>query len=153
MLNRVACWFHLGFWTSAFTVWLAVTIGNHPNWTLRITCTAILVGMSAAYSILWTPRNWNAKHVVASSFALLACGFFTALSISRIYDAVIGPDPRRFSFWTNLWMDTAVLIVNTSVAAAAAWLLGRLSGRSLWSIRSETADAAPTPVGTQESRR
>jgi hypothetical protein len=151
-LNKAAWCFHFVFWICAFGIWLAATTGNHPDWIMRILATAILVGMSALYSIRWAPRKLTAKHLFFSSLALLGCGLVTAIVIRVIYDAWIGPDPRRFSLLVNLAMDTAVLLVNTVLAAVVAWTVKQLTGRPVWMLRPAKTETL-TPIGNTGSQR
>ena len=151
-MNKSALYFHFGFWSCTFCFWLVLTTGNHPDWTLRILATGILVGMSALYAIRWSPRKLTAKHLFASSLALLGCGLVAAVTISLIYDAWIGPDPRRFSLLANLSMDTAVLLVNTVLAAVFAWTVKQLTGRPVWMLRPAKTETL-TPIGNTGSQR
>ena len=135
-LNKAAVMFHSSFWPVAFTAWLLSTTAYHPNWTLRVVCTFILVAASAIYACCFAPPERTFPAIAFSSLALLACGIVTAVLIHVVYDWSIGPDPRRFGLAQNILMDTAVVLFNTVCAYVTARVLQRALGRSLWRLRS-----------------
>ena len=135
-VNRAAIAFHSVFWVAAFVFWLVTTRSYHPNWTLRVACTSILVGASAVFAILFSPRVVTWKSAVAGLFALVIIGFVTATAIHVLYDLLIGPDPRRFSFPQNLWMDIVFVFTNAAIAWLVCCLFSFATGRSAWRIRS-----------------
>ena len=145
--NRDAVYFHTLYWMAAYGVWLMLTMSYHPNWTLRLIATALLVGGSAFYACCLTPRAWSGWPWIRSGMALIGCGVTTALMIHVIYDMLLGPDPRRFPLANNMVMDTAFVLFNTAIAALVAWILSRLTSKSLWPLFP-----APTqPVEGQDS--
>lgn len=127
--------FHVVFWITAYLVWLCLTTANHPNWTLRFLCTLVLVGASAIYTCYFSPRSARWNRPATSVFMLVVSGFFAALVIHGLYDWSIGPDPRRFPFLTNLWMDTVIVAFNSLIAALFAGCVYLVFRRNVWSIR------------------
>ena len=57
-------------------------------------------------------------------------GVLSAVTISAIYDRLLGPDPRRFGFASNVLMDTAVVIAAMALAAGVLYLLARRATRN-----------------------
>ena len=74
------------------------------------------------------PRQRTRRALLKTLAALLACGVTAALVIHAVYDAMIGPDPRRFGLLQNIGMDTAIILFNTVVALTFASILSRVSG-------------------------
>lgn len=135
-VNKSAILFHATFWPAAYCVWLVTTTDYHPNGTLRVLCTFLLVGMSALYACCCTPRQRSFRAISISLLALLACGLGAALLIDLVYDWSIGPDPKRFGLARNIAMDTAVVLFNTLCAYVLAMLLESFLGRPLWQLRN-----------------
>lgn len=134
-VNRFASYFHIAFWVFAFLIWLSGTTAHHPNWTLRITCTLVLILMSALYACCFTPRAISVGSIVVSLISLCGCGVFAAILIHLLYDSLIGPDPRRFGFVSNIAMDTAIVAFNTILAACFASIVRATTGRPTWFLR------------------
>ena len=133
-MNKKAVIFHSVIWIAAYFFWLFFTKANHPTWPLRIICTFMLVGASATYSCFFVPTSLEYRRIVASIFALIVIGVLTAVVIHFIYDALLGPDPRRFSLVSNIWMDTLFVLVNTLVAGLLAWLASAVFGKKVWRL-------------------
>lgn len=120
--------FHTVFWLTLNVVWLLSTTANHPNWTLAVSCTSILTLASAVFAYCYMPHQRTRRALLKTLAALLACGVTAALVIHAVYDAMIGPDPRRFGLLQNIGMDTAIILFNTVVALTFASILSRVSG-------------------------
>ena len=128
--------FHLLYWSSAYFCWLFSTTTSHPNWTLRILCTGVLVTASAVYACRFTPQKLELKNVTFSVVMLMLCGTLAALLIHVLYDALLGPDPRRFSLTSNVIMDITFVLVNTLIAATVATMLFFTTGISMWRCKN-----------------
>ncbi len=126
----------LAGWAALWGFWVAASRRNHPNLTLNLTASALLVATfaGAAYlNHLWLiPRLGQARRFVAYGVALvvvmggLALGCAAAIHLA--YDVLWGPDPARFGFWTNVGMEFGLVAFHVGAIAAGAWLLGRLRG-------------------------
>ncbi len=135
-MNRPAVIFHAGFWSVAFLFWAMCTKAHHPTVVVRLLSTLILVGTSAVYACCGSPRGWTTKQLARAAVALIVAGFVAATLIYWIYDALVGPDPRRFSFLTNVWIDAVFVLVQTTIAALGAWSVHKITRRQVWSLRA-----------------
>lgn len=135
VLNVNAVVFHSLYWLVAYFGWLFATVNYHPSWTLRILCTAILVVASAGYSCFFSPRQLSLKSFLRSSAALIVIGVVAAIAIHLIYDAILGPDPRRFPLTSNLVMDTVFVLANSCIAGLIAWAFSKLVRRNVWDLK------------------
>ena len=134
-MHKTACNFNLVYCSCVFSFWLMLTSVNHPTWTLRVVCTSILVGASVVYSVLLCPTRTGVREFSLGILRLLGCGFLAAAAIHMVYNQQVGPDPRRFTFLSNVLMDTEFVLVNTLAAIAAAWFARQIVGRSLRRLR------------------
>jgi hypothetical protein len=131
-MNTNALVFHTVYWFVAYILWLSMTTAHHPTWTLRILCTGVLIAASALFACRFTPSELNLRQIALSVIGVIVCGSGAALLIHGTYDVLLGPDPRRFAFTSNLVMDIAFVFVNTIAAAIVATALSRPTGRQLW---------------------
>ena len=143
-IDATALIFHIVFWLAAFFFWLFFTQANHPNWTLRILCTWILVDSSALFACFFSPRQFKPGPLFRSALLLAICGTAAALLIHVFYDALLGPDPLRFSLLSNIAMDIAFVLVNTLISAIVAALFTVTTGRPVWRIIVPTGSFGET---------
>jgi len=81
------------------------------------------------------------RRIALSSLALGLIGLATALVIHVIYDALLGPDPRRFKLTTNIVMDTTFVLINVLVAAMVAWAVAVATRFPVWHLRRSSENA------------
>lgn len=114
----------LAVWLALWAFWTLATRAYHPDLRLASLATACLVAASAAAvhldARLLVPRYLRARrpaaYAVALAAILLACGLLAAATIHLLYDALLGPDPRRFSFAVNVALDTAFVALHVAAA-------------------------------------
>ncbi len=104
---------------------------NHPTLALDAAATSVLIGASVIAFVLlartapFDGRPTSAAQTLIAALTICAlCGLAAAATITGIYNVMDGPDPRRFSFATNVKLDTivvavGVLLVTTSKGSPA----------------------------------
>ncbi len=129
-------------WSLVFVIWLIVARNNHPTFALNFVSTFILVISSAASFRVWRTGfrgRSAAARVILRTISTVALGTLAAVVIHLVYDAIRGPDPLRFSFVSNVAMDTAFVAIHT----LPAWLVCSLWKRAatLRGTGEKSADA------------
>lgn len=120
-------------WIGLWGFWVFVSRHNHPTLLLDCLATALLVAaFAAAVYFNWrilVPRFLRTRRLFAYWASLLAVvsalSAADALVISKVYDFVWGPDPRRFGFWVNFGLEFALICIYLLAAACVAWLVRR----------------------------
>jgi len=110
-------------WGLVFAFWFFVSRNNHPTLLLNALATSVLVGCSAAGVLVWQQAFSRRSFVVRTALRILcvvALGMMAAVIIRLFYDLLLGPDPRRFSFVSNLVMDIAFVAIHVLVAGVVA---------------------------------
>ena len=106
-------------WGLVFAFWFVASRNNHPTPLLNTLATSILVGCSAVGVLVWKQAFSGRPFVVRTASRVLcvvALGTLAAVIIRLIYDLLLGPDPRRFSFVSNLMMDIAFVAIHVLIA-------------------------------------
>lgn len=97
----------------------------HPTWTLDLLC--ILVMIVANVAVVLVCRRFYPSRLLAIFCVQLLATLAVVLTISGLYDTLLGPDPRRFGFGFNFASD--FVLMNLHVWPALA-ILARLDRRS-----------------------
>ena len=110
-------------WGLVFVFWFVVSRNNHPTSLLNALATSILVGCSAVGVLVWRHAFSGRRFPVRTALRVLCVvvlGTLAALIIRLIYDLLLGPDPRRFSFVSNLMMDIGFVAIHVLVAGVVS---------------------------------
>jgi len=118
--------------------WLFTTHDHHPTPTIAMLATGIMVAGSAAAvyinALILLPRFaanrlWM-RYLLLLGATVAAMTLPVVISIQWIYDALWGPDPLRFGFWTNAAYDAAGILFHLLLAMGIMWLARLMRRRS-----------------------
>jgi hypothetical protein len=132
-LKRISS--HVAIWSGVFAFWLLATRNHHPNLTIAISATAVLVTTFALAVYLNTffllPRLAHSRRWLAYAVSLIVTvvilDLAAVLLIQFIYDRLWGPDPLRYGFWFNVAADGVLIIIHLAAAMGLVWLAGKIS--------------------------
>ncbi len=122
---------HLSLWFGILVLWIALSRNNHPTLVLNVVASFALVGVSAV--AVYTTRGVLARRYqqhhskvrYAAEMLLLVAvlDLVAVLTIQAAYDALWGPDPARFGFWTNVALEAVFIGLHLAAAytLAAVW--------------------------------
>lgn len=121
---------HVAVWSGVFIFWLSVTRQHHPNLTIAVSATAVLVSSFAlavyVNSFLLLPglarRRFWLRYVISLLATVAVLDLIAVLLIQFIYDRLWGPDPLRYGFWFNMASDGFGIVVHLVAAMLVMWV-------------------------------
>ena len=123
-MKRILC--HFTIWLALLGGWVAVSRDHHPTLLLNMLASAVLVAASAvavyANALVLRPRyvrqrrGW--QYVLELALTVMALDLVSVLVIQWLYDMLWGPDPSRYSFWTNIGLEAGFIGLHVAVAFA-----------------------------------
>jgi len=133
---------HAAAWIALWGFWVVVSRHNHPNLGINALATALLVTTFAAAvyaNHLWLLPRYRrdgrfAAYATALPVVMASLSLACAAAIRLVYDALWGPDPLRFGFWTNFGMELAGVAIHVFAVAVGVWSFGKIA-RSRRSIK------------------
>ncbi len=126
---------HTALWLGVYGFWLFMTRDHHPTLAIAMLATGIMIAGSAAAvyinALVLLPRfaarrSWIG-YLLWLGITVAAITFPVVISIQWIYDALWGPDPLRYGFWTNVGYDVAGIVVHLLLAMGITGLMRRRS--------------------------
>ncbi len=116
-LNILICVIVFGFW-------IFLSRDYHPTLLIDALATAVLVTVAAlavyANSRVLLPKYWERRsygqYAVALLFTIGVLALIAVVVIQWIYDALWGPDPRRFGFGTNFVYECVFISIHVVIA-------------------------------------
>ena len=126
---------HLAAWIAVLGFWVFVSRHNHPHLGINAIATALLVTTFAAAvyaNHLWLLPRYRrdgrfAAYATALPVVMASLSLACVAAIRLVYDALWGPDPLRFGFWTNFGMDMTGVTIHVTAVAVGVWSFGRIA--------------------------
>lgn len=126
----------IGIWSVLWIFWFFVSGDHHPTALINAIVTTLLLATYAAgvylNHLVLIPRL-GARRPLYWGALLLVMSVLTAavvIAIQLVYDALLGPDPRRFGFWLNFGLDFFGLALHLLLAFLLVQFLARRAGKA-----------------------
>lgn len=121
---------HAFAWVAVYGFWLWATRAYHPTLSIAAAATFLLVASFAAAfyldRLVLASRLAGGRRLAALLAVEMGLNLAVVAAIQLVYDAMWGPDPRRFGFSTNVATDFLGMHLHV---VAARWIAARI-GRS-----------------------
>jgi hypothetical protein len=127
-LRRIAL--HVAVWAGVFLFWLSITRRHHPNLTIAVFATAVLVSSFAlavyANILFLVPifarRRLRLRYGISLLMTVAVLDLGAVLLVQLIYDRLWGADPLRYGFWFNFASDGFGIVVHLVAAMVLVWV-------------------------------
>ena len=134
-LRRLAL--NIAAWLAVFGFWVFLARDYHPTLLIDALATAVLVTVAAGTVYVnklillpkYRARRAYALYAIALVATVVLLALIAVITIQLMYDALWGPDPRRFGFGTNFVYECIFIVVHFVAALGVMKLAGLLRRR------------------------